>query len=272
MKASPSFKAEFSYVVGAENSFLITRSDFFKNKKLRLAEIKKICRSAVPSDKSDGLIFLSSLSTEYWMWQFYNSDGSEAEMCGNAARCVMAYLQDEELAAEAITLKTLDGNVSVVVDSEPEVFSVKMPPTKILREQLHIQTHVGLLVDTGVPHFVIEAKPDFQLGRKLRFCSEVGVRGANITFVADCGDHMIQAVTYERGVEDFTAACGTGAVAAAVYFRQKDLANKTWNKSSYWVTMPGGILEIDWPEKLDQPVLTGEAHVEIRKIKGNFRT
>jgi diaminopimelate epimerase len=116
----------------------------------------------------------------------------------------------------------------------------------------------GLYVNTGVPHFVIEQKPDTELSRRLRKVTDFGPPGANITFVQNLTNTSLEAVTFERGVEDYTQACGTGAVAAAMY-----LQNQKGPQNSIEVHMPGGVLKIENATAGSRPFLTGPVQIEF---------
>jgi diaminopimelate epimerase len=238
-------------------------------KKERSNFATKIC-SEIPGFNSDGLIFLDSTkdSSFDFQWDFYNSDGSAAEMCGNAARCVTLYFFKKVEQKKQIHFKTLAGNLSGEVLDEtkfdesnaqvkikmPKVISAEATP-KQLNVKVGDKNIRGCLVDTGVPHFVIESEPNEGLARALRKVKDFGPRGANITFIEMNPDGVIQAVTFERGVEDFTLACGTGAVAAAKYHH---LCYPEFSELT--VEMPGGELQVI----LDEPThLIGEARLEF---------
>jgi diaminopimelate epimerase len=88
--------------------------------------------------------------------------------------------------------------------------------------------------------------------------TDFGPPGANITFVEDLRDDFLRAVTFERGVEDWTRACGTGAVAAAMY-----LQSINGQQDSIQVQMPGGLLKIQGARSGQRPLLIGPAQIEF---------
>ena len=142
------------------------------------------------------------------------------------------------------------------VDANKGIVRVLMPQMignfGIQEVMVHKKKLKGFFVNTGVPHFVLQKTPDEELARELRQSTAFGSAGANITFAEfDSGD-FIQAVTFERGVENFTLACGTGAVAAAKYhhFLYPSVTTQA-------VEMPGGILQVEWTH--ERPQLTGPA-------------
>jgi diaminopimelate epimerase len=204
----------------------------------------------------DGILFLEPLNrngvseNQKFKWHFYNSDGSSAEMCGNAARCATMFLHKEHGASLPIHFLTEVGPVEGRLNNNS--YAVLMPKPSLINKDLRTSIppieKSYFFVNTGVPHLVWDLSDraeqlftDKDLWRKeimlLRRAPEVGDRGANITLVSLSGPNK-KAVTYERGVENFTEACGTGAVAAALYFQSKD------QKTRQEIDMPGGKLEI----------------------------
>ncbi len=144
--------------------------------------------------------------------RFYNPDGSEAELCGNGARCVAAFAREIGAAASDIMrFETLAGVVEAEIKSESLV-CIRMPDPKNLK---------GDFVNTGVPHKVVVvenlAKTDVDgEGRRIRLSDEFAPAGTNVDFVTYRAPNRANVRTYERGVEAETGACGTGAVATAV--------------------------------------------------------
>ena len=236
---------------------------------LRKNFVKATCEEII-GFKTDGMIFLERISSGQnknidFNWDFYNADGSTAEMCGNAARCAALYFHAKINKKNNITFNTVAGAIAAeVLDSEIGIVKVRMPKIINIKDKQEIYANgkkmIGFYVNTGVPHFVIQQEPNLSLARALRKASEFGKAGANITFVDFNVDEQdkcfIQAVTYERGVEDFTLACGTGAVAAAKFHINTfpDLLQQT-------VEMPGGLLKVEWEN--ETPYLTGTAEFQF---------
>ncbi len=220
---------------------------------------------------SDGVVFVEQADAKYH-WDFYNTDGTHAEMCGNATRCLGRWAQ-LKLHLSSIEFQTLAGHVEVKVEgsnmsSYLHFVSAKaryMPLTVAGRE-------VGVyLIDTGVPHFVAKvddiakARMQLEMIRELRFHREGGPRGANVTFLKVIGPSNFETVTYERGVEDFTLSCGTGVIAAAAVGLQWHDPNAALDSSrptaqlTADVTTPGGILSVRFEEDFAGVTLTGPA-------------
>lgn len=207
--------------------------------------LRRLCEDVTPF--VDGVFFLSlsAQGSEYSQWDFYNRDGSPAEMCGNAARCAFDYLFEgrprtpEELFLNTkigmiIGRKLEDGQIQV----QWEIPSLDLQHMKI---QLSEKVYEGDLINTGVPHFLVQEMIDHDQAKSLRFHSSFGDQGTNVTFVKMLDSVMIQAWTYERGVEKQTASCGTGAVAAAIWAQKMNFP-KT---NRFYVKMPGGTLCVD---------------------------
>ncbi len=184
--------------------------------------IAGICRRKM-SVGADGLILVENTEQADFKWRFYNSDGSVAEMCGNGARCVARFAYQNGIVGERMSFETLAGVVHAEVIEKRVKISMPDPFELILDENLGIaQGNITMSnVNTGVPHVVIET-PTLDnaevvaLGREIRHHSRFSPAGTNVNFVSAGSDDMITIRTYERGVEDETLACGTGAVAASI--------------------------------------------------------
>lgn len=187
------------------NDFVLFHT-FVKSDRSELA--KELCHRQ-NGIGADGLIVLIPHTRYDFEWQFYNSDGSEAEMCGNGSRACAHYAFVNNLAERKMSFLTGAGIISAEVDGDM-VLSELTPPS-ILEKNIHYNGKTWIKVDTGVPHLVsftddIESF-DLQEAKELRFKYNANV---NIAFV-DGGNLRVR--TYERGVEDETLACGTGMAA-----------------------------------------------------------
>lgn len=243
----------FFIVNGFDPAWTEVLSQWDESKKIIFT--KKMCRRYF-GFHTDGLLFLRPHASYDFAWEFYNSDGSSAEMCGNAARCAVLYFHQRINDRKSVEFLTGAGPVGGEVLPSGEV-RVQMPPIRSSR-QLIAQNVSGVFTQTGVPHFVIEREPDSELARQLRKADDFGPAGANITFIHDLEGSSLSAVTFERGVEGFTQACGTGAVAAAVAF-----GLKAQSSSLVTVRMPGGELKIENVQVNQRPYLTGPAQFEF---------
>jgi diaminopimelate epimerase len=184
---------------------------------------RKICRRMF-SAGADGLILIEESGEADFSWRFYNADGSMAEMCGNGARCAARYAFINKIAGPKMTFETLAGIIEAEVLDESETVRLRMTPPFDFR--LDLKLNLGgmerdiFFVNTGVPHAVIfvddDRTPVQEWGREVRYHSMFQPAGSNANFVRHLASGELQVRTYERGVEDETMACGTGAVAAAL--------------------------------------------------------
>lgn len=216
---------------------------------------------------ADGLVFLEPVEGLDFKWDFFNSDGGNAEMCGNAARAVALYMQRAHGKNE-LHFSTRAGTVQSWVRSTSDI-EVRLPAIlEADRDQILSWSGTTLAFDfirAGVPHAVlkvesIEDTPALReriaaLKREPRFTRE----GVNVTLIANRRADRLESVTFERGVEDFTRACGTGAVAAA----ESILRGEEQRKIE--VQVPGGtlfvILKDGHPHLIGPAKLVAEMHV-----------
>ncbi len=204
---------------------------------------------------------------------FFNADGLQGEMCGNGARCAARYGYDHGFSGEIQRIETTAGMV-IGQRIEKDLYCVR------LNDPTHVEAEIGIpwegrilsasymeLGDPGIPHAVVEL-PDWDelersellsLGRMIRSWGIFPV-GANVTFWKKTGDDRVKAITYERGVEELTLSCGTGAGSTAVSMWMKGLLDG----STLELDFPGGELRISlmWDNNgLTDIYLTGPAEI-----------
>jgi diaminopimelate epimerase len=183
---------------------------------------RRICARQVGAG-ADGLILIEKAVDTDFRWRFYNADGSEAEMCGNGGRCAARFAVLTGIAPATMTFQTLAGTIHAEVKGR----EVKLQMTEVgeldLEEQIPLDEGVviGHFLRVGVPHVVVpvadlEQAPVTRQGRLIRFHELFQPAGTNVNFVHFTGPQDLAVRTYERGVEDETLACGTGAVASAL--------------------------------------------------------
>ena len=173
---------------------------------------------------ADGLLILDKSTKADYKMRIINADGSEAEMCGNGARCMIAYIAlHKKIKKKFMTLETLaglirgevKGNVVSIRLSDPVDYQPDIP-LKVKERSIHVS-----YIDTGVPHTIVYVD-DLnrinvqQIGQAIRCHERFQPRGTNVNFVEQVDTKLINVRTYERGVEDETKACGTGSVASAI--------------------------------------------------------
>ncbi len=199
--------------------------------------VAPVCRKAFGVG-ADGMIFLDTApagSGLDYIWHFFNADGSRAEMCGNGSRCAARLAWLLGLAPARHVFGTDAGPIEAVVDEDSNQVTVRLTPPRDLRLDLNLEIERQPItlhfVNTGVPHAVIvldtlENVDVWKIGRLVRFHAFFQPAGANVNFVAVEGPGRLSLRTYERGVEDETYACGTGAVASAVVARELGLTGE----------------------------------------------
>ena len=249
---------KFTKMHGAGNDFIIINIDaegIAKESLPKLAE--KLCARRT-SVGADGLMAVTKPQNggDFKML-FFNADGSEGEMCGNGARCIARYGYENGLAGNIQRIETVSSTVVGRLINERN-YCVRMnDPTVVDMCRTAIVDGVEYncvyieLGDPGLPHAVVELDTEIipdeklcEIGRKLRNSSAFP-KGANVNFCYIIGENRVKAVTFERGVEDFTLACGTGAssIAAAL-----TLLDKVTGKNVE-IEMPGGTLEVSLTEE-----------------------
>jgi diaminopimelate epimerase len=202
------------------NDFVIFHT-FIKKDRSELA--KTLCHRQ-DGIGADGLIVLVPHDEYDFEWQFYNGDGSSAEMCGNGSRACAHYAYVNELAPANMKFLTLAGVIQASVDG----FMVQsdLTPPHILQKALHVNDKIWWLIDTGVPHLVTFDADidnfDIDEARELRYKYNCNVNIAKINT-----DGSLHVRTYERGVEDETLACGTGMAACFYRANQEKLIEDT---------------------------------------------
>ncbi|MCC7375262.1 MAG: diaminopimelate epimerase [Verrucomicrobiales bacterium] len=215
---------EFVKMTGAGNDFILA-DNRSGNVQLSPDQVARLCHRQFGIG-ADGLMLLVPCTSGKadWAWQFWNSDGSNAEMCGNGARCFARYIQRVTgWSRPSLTFETAAGVISATFEGER--VTVGLTPPRDFRLRDSIGTSAGPIevssVNTGVPHAVVFV-PDAdqamvqERGRELRFHPHFGPRGTNVNFVQVLGPGLIRVRTYERGVEGETLACGTGVSASAL--------------------------------------------------------
>ncbi len=221
---------EFYKMSGSGNDFIIIDNRDLSLNVGDLSEFaRKVCRQKL-SVGADGLFLIEPSTVADFKWQFFNSDGSMAEMCGNGSRCVARYACLNGIAGKTMSFETIAGIISAEVNEDIVKVKLTDPSSVISGERIGVDGRIFVLdsVNTGVPHAVafvdnLQSFAVSEWGRKIRFHKHFAPKGTNADFATVIDRHKIQLRTYERGVEDETLACGTGMVAAALAAAQRGL-------------------------------------------------
>ncbi len=171
----------------------------------------------------EGIVLIQKSDRADFRMRFLNPDGTEVEMCGNGSRCAAAFAQQIGAAGTSLTIETMCGLVDAQVNEQDVCIWMPEPGRKEYGMELNVngQTVRGDFIVAGVPHFVVQvpnvnAVDVHNLGRALRLHPAFAPDGTNVDFMALRAPNRMAVRTYERGVEEESGACGTGAVACAV--------------------------------------------------------
>ncbi len=204
----------------------------------------------------DGLILLENDKISDFAMVYYNSDGNQSTMCGNGGRCIVAFAKRLSIIEDQTTFSAVDGLHFASIEND--IVSLQMSDVN----EIDVQQQYTFL-DTGSPHHV-ELVENLQVynvvanGSKIRNSDLYGTAGSNVNFVEKKDEAQFYLRTYERGVEDETFACGTGATAAAIAMHK---IGKT-KSSVIKLNVKGGELSVSFNEKnglYSEIFLTGPA-------------
>jgi diaminopimelate epimerase len=258
---------KFSKLVGAGNDFIFINAEDWPKHLDPKKVAPQICDRYFGVG-ADGLAIITCLNQGELSWDFYNNDGSNAEMCGNAARCVFSYAA-KVWGWKQASLKTSAGMVhgQFISDEQCQVsWSIPLSAGQFRDVTLSSSTRAnnkddsevsGFFVDTGVPHFVID-QDKYSLSQdqllQLQRHPDFGPRGTNVTLTSKAnGERCTQTKSFERGVGDFTLACGTGVIATALFW------GANTSNQEFLVQAPGGLMTVRFQRDDDVVELTGPA-------------
>ena len=239
---------KFVKMQGAGNDFIILDNRSGSISEVEYSSLaKKLCTRRLSVGADGMMVVLPPIEGGDIAMAFYNSDGTKGEMCGNGARCIARYAHDRGLAGERQHIETTAGLV-IGQRIDEDLYCVRLNDPSVLEPEIGILWDGGILSccyvelgHPGIPHAVLELEDWdkmpreelFELGKMIRWYPTFP-KGANVTFWKQVEDNHAKAITFERGVEDFTLACGTGAGSTAAAIR---LMNR----------MQGDTIQLDFP-------------------------
>lgn len=247
------------HMSGAGNDFMVLDA---RGKSLDFSGLaKELCAKT----HADGFMAVDDSDAADFRLHFYNSDGSRGEMCGNGSRCVCRFAYERGIAGETMTVQTDAGLVPGRRITE-SIYRVRLNNPSVL----DLQRKQGLayveLGDPGVPHAVKEI-PGLTWEQREALREQAAAlrhdpkfpKGANVNFYAWIGESAVRVLTFERGVEDYTLACGTGcgSVAAVLWASGKLPGGRLTAENR------GGTLEyrIHGNEQVDALILDGPTEI-----------
>ena len=222
------------YMSGAGNDFMVIDARGLTLDFPSLAA--ELCKKA----SCDGFMAVDNSEIADFKLHFYNADGSRGEMCGNGSRCVAKFAFDHGIAPEHMTIETDAGLLTAVRISENR-YQVRLNNPGVVDLHRHGDMAYVELGDPGVPHGVYRYEGlswDMRDALRERMRAERYAdyfpKGANVNYYDFLAPDRVRILTFERGVEDFTLACGTGSGSVAAVL---------------WLTgkLPGGVLAVENP-------------------------
>ncbi|WP_177764236.1 diaminopimelate epimerase [Flavobacterium sp. I3-2] len=205
----------------------------------------------------DGLILIENdLETNFKMI-YYNSDGNESTMCGNGGRCLVAFAKQLKIISNSCTFKAIDGLHHAKISDE--IISLQMIDVQEISK-----SEKYTFLNTGSPHHVqmvdeVKNYDVYNKGKEIRYADIYAPGGTNVNFVEKISDNYFKVRTYERGVEDETFSCGTGATAVAIAMFENEITNK----KSIQIEVPGGMLNVSFDKNeagfYENVILSGPA-------------
>lgn len=205
---------QFYKYQGTGNDFVMidNRSGFFPKEDTAL--IERLCDRRFGIG-ADGLILLENDAETDFKMVYYNSDGNQSTMCGNGGRCLVAFAKQLDVIGNTTSFNAVDGLHHASVDKDG-IVSLQMIDVDGVKTTADYS-----FLNTGSPHHVqlvddLEHYNVKENGAAIRYGELYGQAGSNINFVKKIDESTFALRTYERGVEDETLACGTGATAAAI--------------------------------------------------------
>ena len=220
------------YMNGAGNDFMVIDA---RGQKLDFGKLAvELCKLT----GADGFMATDVSDIADFRLHFYNSDGSRGEMCGNGSRCICRFAFDNGIAGENMTVQTDAGIVYGKRLSQSQ-YVVKLNDPSVLDVNRKEDVAYIELGDPGVPHAVKEVPGlCWEMGSQLWDMAKAlrhdpaFPKGANVNLYSWIGENTVRILTFERGVEDYTLACGTGSASTALTL---------WKKGE----LPGGELMLE---------------------------
>jgi diaminopimelate epimerase len=231
-------KINFSKYQGTGNDFVMLDNLSGNYDDLTISQVQQICdrRFGVGAD---GLIKINKSSIGAFEMDYYNADGSKS-FCGNGARCAVDFAASLGITVENVKFDAIDGLHNASANS----LQVRLKMNDVLEVK---KDGNAFVLYTGSPHYVLynddlSTKNITEIGREIRYSSTYKQEGINVNLVHRINEKEIAIATYERGVEDETLSCGTGATACALV--QDFLSDSPLNQVK--VKVKGGELMVEF--------------------------
>lgn len=233
---------------GAGNDFIIIddrNGEFIEQVKEPQSHIYQLCRRHFGIG-ADGLMLLRNTAEADFEMVYYNRDGHPGSMCGNGGRCIVAFAESLGLIGEKTTFKASDGLHDAIINHKGiDIWDISLKMNDVNNIQGHGREFA---LDTGSPHLVLfsENIPEKDVnteGRDIRYSPTFVREGINVNFAEVLDKSTLRMRTYERGVENETLACGTGATAVALAAWAAGFHNES---HAFRLMVPGGELRVSF--------------------------
>ena len=252
----------YTKINGNGNNFLVMDNrelKFDDEKKSALA--KRDCNIKT-SVGADGIIFVEDTDKADFRMRIYNVDGSEAEMCGNGARCIASFAYQNNIAGKNMTFETGAGIMKAEI-SDPEGEPAHISCVSIDMGEIDLSLFEKDLVievsgkkirysylPVGVPHAAVYCEENdifsredmISFGNAMNNSRDVFKSGTNVNFIEKLSENEIRVTTFERGVDDLTDSCGTGSCSSSIVEAMR--SGKKKGKTT--VYNPGGINQVSY--------------------------
>jgi diaminopimelate epimerase len=195
---------------------------------------------------ADGLILLENSDISNFKMLYFNADGNTGSMCGNGGRCIVHFAKFLKIIDNSCSFEAPDGLHFATI--EKDIVSLQMKNVDKIKE-----SNNNIFLDTGSPHHIeftdnLNQTDVYNVGKKIRYNKPYNQKGTNVNFVEQINENTFKMRTYERGVENETLSCGTGATAVAIAVNK---TNKT-NKNHVFLETLGGKLEVFFRKENNQ--------------------
>lgn len=211
---------DFSLMSGTGNTFVVV-----DNRNKILQDVISFTIEKSKEFNVDGSLIVENSDSQDFKMRIINADGSEAEMCGNGARCIAKFAFDNKIiTSKFMNFETLAGPIKAEI-KDNNLVKVQLTKPFDLKENFSLvgnfYTGQAFFINTGVPHTVlfvddVDNIDVYAIGKEIRHSDTFKPYGTNVNFVEIIDKHNIKVRTYERGVENETKACGTGSTASAL--------------------------------------------------------
>ncbi len=253
----------FTKLSGAGNDFIVIDN---RSRSIQLSplQIQKLCtrRTGIGAD---GLILIETSAEYSFSMKYHNADGFPGSMCGNGGRCAVYFASTIGIPAASGNAYTFEANGNRydgwVIG--PESVKLKMLPPEGFRDNLEIEGECCYAVNTGSPHAIIytsnlDAINVNEAGKSIRHRTDIFPGGTNVNFLEITSPHSLALRTFERGVEEETLACGTGAVASAIMSYRLGKISSTIVQIT---VKSGDTLQVEFSEDMQDLFLAGPAKI-----------